>query len=655
MIVLVKPESSPADREALYSFLRRHSAGIEPVFLSEEPVIRVLEPAVPAGRIRELPAVQAVFSTSYQDFSGEGASERVYRISAGGRDWNVGGERLLLFAEPVWSSEQSAEEERLAELLRRLIQSGLNGLGYHRPAPIPGQNGRKPSPADSVCFSVLRVVAESLSLPLMGEILSVGEIELFADHLDLIRIGPQNLGNIPLLRELCRLGKVLVVERDPALRLEYFLPAVEFLFSEGAGDIILGERVGRHPFSAGGPRLDVSLIPESRRWTRLPVFADLSPEQSFFSEYDPAESGLYSRLISSLAMSAAAAGAQGVNLPLLIPERSERKTPFYGVGIDEASYLLEDLGKLGILLGKELPPPPSSLPLGGKSDPESPVVVAFQGEPGAYSEQALLEFFAVSEHSRTLEVSGTPEVLACPNFRAMFRAVLEGRARFAMVPIENSLAGTIAENYDLLLEYLDLKIYGETKLRVSHMLIGNPGSRLSDIRIVKSHPQALAQSAQFLEKYGLRPIANFDTAGSVRELRDRPEKEVAVIAGSFAAEIYRMEILARAIETNPHNYTRFALVGHSSRETELPNSNKMTFCIRLKDSPGSLSFVLRLFHTFKLNLSKLESRPIVGQPWSYRFYLDAIVGEELPDHFYLELSRITEELRVVGRYPENIS
>ncbi|WGK68409.1 prephenate dehydratase domain-containing protein [Candidatus Haliotispira prima] len=302
-----------------------------------------------------------------------------------------------------------------------------------------------------------------------------------------------------------------------------------------------------------------------------------------------------------------------------------------------------------------------------------PLQVAFQGEPGAYSEQALRQFFC-SENADAVyprqEFVGL-ETFPCADFRRMFEVVQNNEVPFAVVPLENSLAGSIMENYDLLLEYPDLCICGETRLRVSHMLIAAKGSSLSQIQLVRSHPQALAQSRHFLEQHGLEPLANFDTAGSVRELKDRPEAHVAAIAGALAAEIYDMGILARAIESNPHNYTRFAIVSRfdsgllrpriADYERQKPGrrfGNKWSICLRLRNFSGSLATALEIFQKYQLDLTKLESRPIMGQPWSYRFYLDTLIAKDMTESreaaFFRELEHISQEYRIIGRYWENL-
>ncbi len=305
------------------------------------------------------------------------------------------------------------------------------------------------------------------------------------------------------------------------------------------------------------------------------------------------------------------------------------------------------------------------------------VQVAFQGEPGAYSEQALFQFFQQGQGDTIYfkEQFNGLEPFSCKDFRTMFESVQRGQVAFAVVPLENSLAGSIMENHDLLTEYPDLCICAETRLRVSHTLIAAKGSKFQQIRQVRSHPQALSQSSHFLEQHGLQPVANFDTAGSVRELKEQPATHVAAIASALAAEIYDMEILARAIENNHRNYTRFAIVSrwnsallqakinsHKRQGQGRKFGNKWSMCLTLHHSSGSLATALRIFQKYQLDLTRLESRPIMGQPWSYRFYIDTLLSSEMKCNdnqaesaFFDELHQISKECRVLGRYWENLN
>ena len=264
--------------------------------------------------------------------------------------------------------------------------------------------------------------------------------------------------------------------------------------------------------------------------------------------------------------------------------------------------------------------------------------VAFQGEPGAYSEQAVFNYY------------GEVETLPCESFDVMFDSVASGKSDFALAPIENSLAGSIHQNYDLLLRH-DLHIVGEYLLRVQHCLIALPGVKKEDIKKAISHPQALGQCAGYLRSHGIKAEQVYDTAGSVKMLKESGARDVAAIASRRAAEIYEMQILEEGIEDNPENYTRFLAVG---RESVTPEGEaKTSIVFTLKNMPGALFKALSVFALRDIDLTKIESRPLQGKPWEYLFYIDFIgsAGNEVSKRALDHLGEYAMTLRVLGSYP----
>ena len=268
--------------------------------------------------------------------------------------------------------------------------------------------------------------------------------------------------------------------------------------------------------------------------------------------------------------------------------------------------------------------------------------VAFQGEPGAFSEAAAVQL--LGEWVTTVP---------CPTFDAAFGAVPEGSADALLVPVENSLAGSVVRVYDLLLES-DLGIVAETILPIEHHLIGSPGVSLKDIRSVASHPMALAQCEKFfLAHPHLKRVPAEDTAGSVREMLDRGDKSCAAIAGRRAAEHYRAVILAESIQDNAENFTRFVLLlpKQEAGSWATPDARKVSIAMRLAHRPGALLASLEPFAKHGVNLLKIESRPIHGHPWEYQFFID--VEAKTPAQLDTALAGVraaTSELRVLGRY-----
>lgn len=269
------------------------------------------------------------------------------------------------------------------------------------------------------------------------------------------------------------------------------------------------------------------------------------------------------------------------------------------------------------------------------------VAVAYQGEPGAYTEEAAVRFFGPS-------TTGIP----CENLDGVFEAVEHGRAPFAMVPVENSLEGSITRAYDLLLDS-PLMVCGETELRISHCLIANEGASLDTIKTVYSHPQALGQCRNFLKHLPVEVVPASDTAGSARMIKEQGTVESAAIAGERVAGLYGMKIIAREIEDNPHNFTRFFVL--SREDSPLTGNDKTSIVFSLKHKPGALYDCLREFASRQINLTKLESRPTRHQPWEYNFYMDFAGHRE--EKGIIEALRSLEEhavfVKILGSYPKS--
>jgi prephenate dehydratase len=298
--------------------------------------------------------------------------------------------------------------------------------------------------------------------------------------------------------------------------------------------------------------------------------------------------------------------------------------------------------------------------------------IAFQGEPGAFSEEAALQLLGKG-------ITPVPR----PTFDSAFRSIEEGAADALLAPVENSLAGSVVRVYDLLLTS-NLGMVAETILPIQHRLIGCPGATLGDLRSVASHPMALAQCERFFATHPhLKRVPAEDTAGSVREALARGDKTSAAIAGRRAAEHYGGVILASNIQDDPENFTRFVLLIPRQGErdpSDPPNSAraaspavtdimvelrmrrmeqsasppmlKMSLALRLAHQPGALLAALEPFSRLGVNLLKIESRPIHGRPWEYQFFIDveaenmASLSSAVP-----EVQKATSDLRILGLYP----
>jgi prephenate dehydratase len=269
-----------------------------------------------------------------------------------------------------------------------------------------------------------------------------------------------------------------------------------------------------------------------------------------------------------------------------------------------------------------------------------PMRVAFQGERGAYSEEAIINHW-----------NNSVEPVPRPYLIGVFDAVEEGDADLGLVPVENSIEGSIVRTFDLLNER-SLVAQGETVLRVKHCLIANPSVKMVDIKTVYSHPQALGQARQYLEKHGFDPMAHYDTAGSVKHIKDNKLMDAAAIASLRAAQVYGMDVLQQGIETHNENYTRFLVVGRDRPEPTGRDKTSLAFVV--KHNPGTLVKALDAFARRSINLTKIESRPLVGSPWEYIFFIDfeGHINDNNVKAALDDLSLQTRYIKHLGSYPQ---
>jgi chorismate mutase/prephenate dehydratase len=268
------------------------------------------------------------------------------------------------------------------------------------------------------------------------------------------------------------------------------------------------------------------------------------------------------------------------------------------------------------------------------------ITVAFQGEAGAYSEEAAFQFFGTSIALRP-----------CETLEEVFKSVEEAGVQLGVVPVENSLEGSISRAYDLMLES-GLRVCGEAELRVIHCLIAGPDANLDTVKKVYSHPQALGQCRNFLKHLNATLIPSYDTAGSVKMIKEQGLTDSAAIASARAAEIYGMEVIAREIEDNPNNFTRFFIL--AGKDAPPSGQDKTSIVFSTKNQPGALYEALGEFSRRHINLSKLESRPTRQKPWQYNFYLD-FEGHREDDaarEALANVERLSIFLKILGSYPK---
>ncbi len=278
--------------------------------------------------------------------------------------------------------------------------------------------------------------------------------------------------------------------------------------------------------------------------------------------------------------------------------------------------------------------------------PDSPLVVSIQGGYGAFHEIAARKYY----NDRSIEIS------PCDTFIDLFESVSKGRSDSAVVAIENSVAGSLIPNYALL-SRSGLSVTGEIYLRIVQNLLGLPGQKVEDIVEVHSHPMALLQCQDFLEPLrlkGLKVVESIDTALSAKWISENKIKGVATLASDLAADMYGLDVIAESVESNKRNFTRFLVIEHGEVDinTDRPDGkDKASICFTLSHHVGSLSQVLSVFAFYKINLSKIQSLPIVGKEWEYFFFLDMLFDDY--SMFKKSLSAVKpliDHLQILGEY-----
>lgn len=537
----------------------------------------------------------------------------------------VGGERIIVVAGPC-AVESRERTLAIAQEVKRYGAVLFRG-GAFKPRSSPysfqglGEEG----------LEILAEVREKTGLRIVSEITSPSYADLMEAHVDVVQIGARNMQNFELLKCVGQMRKPVILKRGLSSTIEEWLMSAEYILSEGNGQVILCERGIRtfEPYTRN--TLDMSAIPVLKTLTHLPVMID------------PSHATGIREKVSPMARAAVAAGADALMIEVHDQPEAALSDGPQSLYPKQFGQLMRDIYVIAPVVDKQLDfgylEKARAVEHLNKSNGSEKPTAAYLGEPGTFSHKACNQYFGE-------EVEG----LAKPSFRAIFEAVKTGEANFGVVPMENSLAGSIHANYDLLLEF-DLKIIGEVTMRIIHNLIGYPGSREEDIRRVLSPSAALQQCGGFLDSHGSWEVVPVrDTASAVRAIKESGSPEDAAIGSKEAAAIYQMDVLAEGIETNPRNYTRFAIVGTAPLKQK--PFEKTSIIFSTGHQPGALFEVLKIFAENRVNLVKLESRPIHGKPWEYMFYADLETDVE-SDEFRPARKLLTEKtdfLRILGRY-----
>lgn len=639
MIVVLTKAATPRDKEVIHIYLKDRGFTVRDQNFGEDEIIGAFgKGVIDKKELTLLPGVERVASTSkpYELASRETKSEDTI-VSLG--PVKIGGSRISVIAGPCAVESR----EQIMETAARVRESGaviLRGGAFKpRTSPYAFQGlGIKG-------LEYMKEAGETYGMPIVTEVVSP-ELALAMNELtDMFQIGARNMQNFELLKKVGSLGKAVLLKRGPSATIEEWLLSAEYLLASGTKDVVLCERGIRTFETYTRNTLDISAIPVVKKLSHLPVIVDPSHAVGIRAK------------ISPVALAAIAAGADGLTVEVHPNPDTALSDGPQSLYPDQFEKLMRDVEALSPVVGKELlrtPRPSVSLPensgqtvSGGESAANT---TGYCGDSGAFAEQAIIRSFG----------EDTPR-LPLPSFSSLFDAVLDGTVRFGMIPVENSLTGSIHENYDLFIRYPDTAIVGEIKLRIVHSLIADEKADIDSIKIVRSHPQGFAQCKEFLETHPdwqLEPV-NSTSSAVVSIVRDGATK-VAAIASEAAAKIHGLAVLKTGIETNPLNYTRFVIISRLNENGKAPlppnlsseKMNKASFIFSVNDEPGALFECLKILSERGINLSKLESRPIPGQPWRYMFYADvALTNNDAAFEETLEmLKKKCDDFRLLGMY-----
>ena len=630
MIIILKHNIILRDKEYLRSFLKTKGFKVKEIVGEEETILGAVgNISIDIREVEILPGVSRVipiskpYKLASRELKKENTIVRIGRVK-------FGGNRVAVIAGPC-AVESREQIFKAAEAVRKSGAVMLRG-GAFKPRTSPysfqgmGEEGLK----------ILKEAGDSVGLPVVSEIVGTDYVEMMKDYIDAFQIGARNMQNFELLKAVGKIGMPVLLKRGLSATIEEWLMAAEYLMAHGTDNVILCERGIRTFETYTRNTLDLSAIPVVKKLSHLPIIVDPSHATGIRAKVAP------------MALAAVAAGADGLVVEVHPdPEHALSDGP-QSLYPEEFEKLMRDIQALSPVVGKEIERVPENRPISVRSTDKATnsieKIISFQGVRGAYSEKAIHSYFGEEVNA-----------LAQHEFIDVFESVLQGSSSFGVIPVENSLAGTINENIDLLVRYPDIAVVGEHKLRISHNLIGLPGASIGNIKKVYSHPQGLAQCSDFIEKHnGMEGIPFYDTAGAVANLQNLKDPSCGAIAGKEAARVYGMQIIKEGIETNPRNYTKFFIISRTDK-AEDENPNRAAIVFSTPDKPGALFNCLKVLADNRINMNKLESRPIPGKPWQYMFFLSVDLDDksESFEETLKKFSKFSDDLRVLGKYRIN--
>ena len=642
MVIVLKNGISEGEKSNIKNVLAARKFKINEVKGEESTVLAAVgKLAMDVREVEVLPGVEKVIPISkpYKMASREFKPENsiVEIPNNRGQIIRVGGSRLVAIAGPCAVESR----QQMLDAAEAVAASGATMLrgGAYKPRTSPysfqglGEEGLK----------YLKEAGEKHGLPVVTEIVASEYIPVMKDYVDVYQVGARNMQNFELLKRLGALGKPVILKRGLSATIEEWLMSAEYLLSSGTDKVILCERGIRTYEKATRNTLDLSAIPVLRSMTHLPIIVDPSHALGVRDKIPP------------MALASIAAGADGIIVEVHChPEQalSDAAQALYPQQFDK---IMRDIESLAPVIGKEVAhiraAEKSEKTEGAPVAHKKPVCV-FSGKKGAYAEQAIENFFDDMAVAETVN-----------SFDEIFQAVVDGKAEYGMVPIENSTAGSVYNNYDNLTRYEDISIVGALTLRIQHSLLGVKGASLETIKNVYSHPQGLAQCSNFLKNQNWQQVDTVSTATAASLVAEKGSVENAAICNARNAGIYGLEVIKEGIQNEQDNYTRFVVIAanHLSEPVKQwgeKKPNMASFVFTTKNEAGALYDALGVFKTEKLSMNRLESRPIAGKPWKYWFYCDVVIPSECENpvkmigEFSEKLKSVAEDVRILGVYAE---
>lgn len=629
MIVVLKQDVEQSQIDWISEKLTARGLELHSISGEERTVLALVGTNLPDPReIQLMPGVSRVMRVSkpYKLASRE-ASAETSKISLRPNGPIVGGSQVVVMAGPC-SIEGREKFLEIAGMVKKAGAGVIRG-GAFKPRTSPysfqgmGEEGLK----------ILQEAGEMYDMATVTEVMSPRQVELVNKYADVLQVGTRNMQNFELLKEVGMQDKPVLLKRGLSATIDELLMSAEYILAgPGNAQVILCERGIRTFESSTRNTLDLSAIPVLRKLTHLPILVD------------PSHGTGVRTYVASMAMAAVAAGADALmiechqNPPEAFSDGAQSLYP------DQLERLMKDLSVIAPVVGKQMEGLHRRRVTNvGKAPDQDKETVGLQGLSGSFSEKAIHQYFGTETPTQSYETFGQ-----------LFDAVSAGEIAYAMVPVENSLTGSIHVNYDLLLEHEELTIVGELKVRIQHNLVANAGVDINDIETIFSHPQAAAQCDVFLRSNLNWKVVNmYDTAGSAEHIVKNSLVRSAAISSLAAAERRGLKVLKEGIESNPRNFTRFLVVTQKSQAAKLEqNPDKASVVFDTADSPGALYKALECFSQSSINLKKLESRPIAGKPWEYMFYLDLEIPDQVDvlDKALDELSKQAPYFRELGRY-----